>query len=111
VGLHFVSIDPFLLCAFVPIKIYSNAKADKSKILKDNKNKSGIYMWKNLINDKQYIGSSINLSERLSSYYSTTYMEDTLKKGRSRIYRALLKNGHYKFSLTILEYCEQPPLR
>jgi hypothetical protein len=38
VGLHFVSIDPCLLCAFVSIKIYSNAEADKSKILKENKN-------------------------------------------------------------------------
>jgi len=41
----------------------------------------------------------------LSDYYSTTYMEDALKRGRSHIYRALLKNGHSTFSLTILEYC------
>ena len=27
------------------------------------------------------------------------------KKGSSHIYRALLKNGHQNFSLTILEYC------
>ena len=47
----FFSITPlplisgaFLLCAFIPIKIYSNAKADKGIILKDNKKKSGIYM-------------------------------------------------------------------
>jgi len=33
-------------------------------------------------------------------------MEDALKIGRSHIYRALLKNGHANFSLTILEYCE-----
>jgi len=33
-------------------------------------------------------------------------MEDALKRGRSHIYRALLKNGHANFSLTILEYCE-----
>jgi len=33
-------------------------------------------------------------------------MEDALKRGISHIYRALLKNGHSKFSLTILEYCE-----
>jgi group I intron endonuclease len=33
-------------------------------------------------------------------------MEDALKKGRSHIYRALLKHGHENFSLTILEYCE-----
>ena len=36
-------IDPFLLAAIVPIKTYFNAEADKSTILKENKNKSGIY--------------------------------------------------------------------
>jgi hypothetical protein len=37
-------IDPFFLCALTPIKSYSNAGADKAKILKENKNKSGIYL-------------------------------------------------------------------
>jgi hypothetical protein len=32
------------LAAIIPIKTYSNAEADKDQILKDNKNKSGIYM-------------------------------------------------------------------
>jgi hypothetical protein len=36
--------DPVLLCAFIPIKSYSNAENDKAKILTENKNKSGIYM-------------------------------------------------------------------
>jgi len=99
------SIDPVLLCTIIPIKVYSNAEADKDKIISDNKNKSGIYMWKNLQNGKQYIGSAIDLSKRLSSYYSTTYMEDALTRGISHIYRALLKNDHENFSVTILEYC------
>jgi len=106
VGLHLVSIYPWLLCAIVPIKSYSNAEDEKDKILKENKNKSGIYMWKNNINDKQYIGSAVDLSKRLSNYYSTTYMEDALKISNSHIYRALLKNGYENFSITILEYCE-----
>jgi len=37
-------IDPFFLCALTPIKSSSNAGADKAKILKENKNKSGIYL-------------------------------------------------------------------
>jgi len=41
-------IDPFFLCALTPIKSSSNAGADKAKILKENKNKSGIYLWTNL---------------------------------------------------------------
>jgi len=63
-------------------------------------------MWTNLINDKQYIGSAVNLSNRLSDDYSTTYMEDALNRSISHIYRALLKNGYSNFSITILEYCE-----
>jgi len=94
------------LAAIIPIKIYSNAEADKDIILKENKNKSGIYMWKNIINDKQYIGSAVDLSNRLQDYYSTAYMEDSLTRSNSHIYRALLKNGYSNFSLTILEYCE-----
>jgi group I intron endonuclease len=87
-------------------QFYPNSDICKDQILSDNKNKSGIYMWKNLINKKQYIGSAIDLSERLSCYYSTTYMEDALKRGNSHIYRALLKNGHTNFSVTIIEYCK-----
>src|SRR5205085_4259992 len=63
-------------------------------------------MWKNLIYDKQYIGSAIDLSKRLEKYFSTAYMENELNRGNSHIYRALLKNGYSNFSLTILEYCE-----
>src|SRR5437588_8877032 len=44
VGLTDFVKDHWVLCAFVPIKIYSNAEADKSKIIQENKNKSGIYM-------------------------------------------------------------------
>ena len=103
--MHFC-IDSFLLCIIIPIKIYSNAEADKSKIIKENKNKSGIYMWENIINKKKYVGSAVDLSNRLSNYYSTAYMEDVLKRSNSHINRALLKNGHSNFSLVILEYCE-----
>ena len=98
--------DPFLLAAIIPIKTYSNAEADKDTILSDSKNKSGIYMWTNLINKKQYIGSAVDLSNRLYKYYSTTYMENALKIGKSHIYSALLKHDHENFQLTILEYCE-----
>jgi hypothetical protein len=33
-------------------------------------------------------------------------MEYELKRGRSHIYSAILKNGHSNFSLSILEYCD-----
>jgi len=103
----FFFYDPIFLYTIIPIKIYSNAEADKDIILKENKNKSGIYKWKNIINDKQYIGSAVDLSDRLSKDYSTAKaMENYLKNYKSSIYSALLKHGYENFSLTILEYCE-----
>lgn len=50
------------------------------------------------------MGSSTNLSKRFTLYYSLTYL--TKQSKNSIIIRALLKNGHSKFSLDILEYCE-----
>ena len=101
-GLHLVSINPFLLAALIPIKIYSNAEAEKDKILKDNKNKSGIYMWKNQINDKKYIGSSQNLRKRFQEYFNTNHLLINISMN---ICKALEKHGHSNFSLTIIEYC------
>lgn len=49
-----------------PAKYYPNSDLHKSTILSNNKNKAGIYMWKNLINGKQYIGSAKDLRIRLS---------------------------------------------
>ena len=103
---HYLS-DPLLLAALIPIKIYSNVSSEQDTILKENQNKSGIYMWENKINGKRYIGSAVNLSNRLSNYYSTGYMENKLKNSKSSIYNAILKHGHSNFSLTILEYCDK----
>jgi hypothetical protein len=47
VSLFSCEADHFLLCALIPIKIYYNAEVpygEKAQILKDNQNKSGIYM-------------------------------------------------------------------
>jgi group I intron endonuclease len=88
----------------IPEIIYVNACADKSKILKENINRSGIYRWINKINGKSYIGSSVSLSSELSIYYYLSTLKR--KKGSIIIYRALLKYGYSNFSLSILEYCE-----
>jgi hypothetical protein len=44
VSSHNYFIDPVFLCAFIPIKSYSNAETEKGQILKENKKKSGVYM-------------------------------------------------------------------
>jgi len=92
-----------LLAAIVPIKSYSNAEADKDKIIKENKDKSGIYMFENTINGKRYIGSSENLKRRFSYYFYINYL---LKNNSMYICNSLIKYGYCNFSFTILEYCE-----
>jgi len=87
---------------------YHNADTCKDPILSENKNKSGIYMWTNSKNGKCYIGSAVDLYYRLSFYFSTFGYGKFIKKknSKSSIYNALLKYGHEKFELTILEYCD-----
>lgn len=88
-----------------PVKRYKNADLEKLQILQENKDKAGVYMWKNLLNGCTYIGSSRNLGNRMKGYFSLTFLERTLKKGSSIISASLLKNGYSHFTLEILEYC------
>jgi len=87
----------------VPVVTYSNAAADKSRVLTENKKKSGIYIWINLLNGKVYIGSALNISKRFSQYSNLNYLKRTTSMP---ICRALLKHGYENFSFSILEYCE-----
>ena len=59
-------------------------------------------MWKNLINKKQYIGSSEDLRIRFRQYFNPNHL---LTKTNMYICRALLKHGYSNFELIILEYC------
>jgi hypothetical protein len=91
-----------------PIHTYSNADTDKLRIIKENRNKSGVYRWTNLINGKSYIGSSSNLGERFYRYFSLDYLTKTLSRSKSNIYSSLIKNGYSNFNslrTEILDYC------
>jgi len=90
----------------IPVVTYNNISLNKPIIYEENKNKSGVYRWNNLITGKSYIGSSISLGKRLRIYYSPNAMKNKLSQGSSAIYGALLKYGYSNFSLDILEYCE-----
>jgi len=73
----------------VPIVSYSNAGKDKHIIYKDNKNKSGIYRWNNLVTGKSYVGSAKSLNNRFSIYYSNKCLKYRLNQGSSIIISAL----------------------
>ena len=87
-----------------PTVIYSNIESEKSSIYASNRNKSGIYLWRNKINGKTYIGSSANLTKRLKNYFNESYI--TRLKDFMIIYKALLAYGYENFTLEILEYCD-----
>ena len=82
---------------------YKNVAIEKLDILKDNLLKSGVYMFTTLTNGKRYIGSTGNLSRRLSEYLNTNYL---IRANTMVICNALLKHGYSNFSLDILEFCE-----
>lgn len=86
----------------VPVKIYTDADLQKKSIVKDNKEKAGVYRWTNKKNGNTYIGSAGNLAARFNQYYNLK----TLSKGNMTINKALLKYGYSNFQLDILEYCE-----
>lgn len=91
----------------IPIVSYNNIdKLTICKILRENKKKTGIYRWTNIITGDSYIGSAIDLSKRLNDYLNIAFLNKELKKGRSIIYSVLLKHGYSKFKLDILEYCQ-----
>jgi GIY-YIG catalytic domain/NUMOD1 domain len=88
---------------YEPYLYYSNVDHSKLDILKDNKGKSSIYMWTNLMNNKSYIGSSVDLNRRFLEYFNINRL---LRCSSMAINKALLKYGYSQFSLSILEYCE-----
>lgn len=67
------------------------------------KKKSGVYRWVNNINGKIYIGSAIDLCNRIIRYYN--YKEISDRRKNILIHKALLKYGYLNFTLEILEYC------
>jgi hypothetical protein len=92
-----------------PVKFYFNTDTQKLDILKENQNKCGVYRWINTLKGESYIGSSIDISKRLSQYFNYNYLIDDKNK-RMIICKSLLKNGYSNFALEILEYCDKSVL-
>lgn len=85
------------------IKFYSNSAELKALIFKENKGKAGIYMWTHIETGKFYVGSTVDISERMYNYFSII----KLKRSKTAyINNALLLHGHSAFSLTILKYID-----
>jgi len=79
---------------------YSNVYLDKAAAINRNKGKSCIYKWINKVNNKAYIGSSLDLGRRFMEYYS--YSRISNEKRKFPMYNALLNYGYSGFKLEIL---------
>lgn len=90
-----------------PVVFYSDLALNKKVIFKDNRDKTGVYRWNNLITGAFYVGSAVDLTRRLRDYFSPNFLNKEIIKNNSIIYRAILKYGYKNFSLDILEYCEK----
>jgi group I intron endonuclease len=95
----------------IPIKTYFDVCTDKTQIYKENRHKSGVYRWYNMITKESYVGSSVNLTDRMYSYLSYRYLQYQLLRYNSLIYKSLLNNNHNNFRLDILEYSQRDLLK
>lgn len=89
------------------VKLYDNAHNMKIDIISENKAKSGIYMWTNLLTGDIYVGQSGDLSKRFRKYFTLSYIKS---QESFIISRALIKYGYINFSVSILEYCDKSSL-
>src|SRR5690349_15084871 len=89
----------------VPLIAYDNFKENRVNILKEQKDKSGVYCLINKNNGHSYVGSSIHLHSRMRNYLNTTFLKSK-QNINMPIVKALLKYDQESFTLLILEYVE-----
>jgi hypothetical protein len=88
------------------VKTYENAKKLKKQLIQENLKLSGVYCLINSLNNKTYVGSSVDLGRRFNDYFN----KSNLIRDKRMIHSALLKYGHENFQVCILEYCSQGEL-
>lgn len=79
--------------------VYNNSLEDRNLITSLYKDVTGIYLWHNLVNGKQYIGSGYKLSVRLAQYYYPSKLLSC-----RYITQSILKYGHDNFSVIIFQH-------
>lgn len=89
------------------VVFFENVKVFKIKIYANLRNKSGVYMFINNVTKDRYIGSSINLTKRMTSHF---YHANLTVNNKNIINRAMNKYKLESFSLAILEFCEKDPV-
>ncbi len=88
-----------------PLRVYYNFHLDKADILKQQKDKSGVYCLINKINGHSYVGSSINLASRMKNYLNNAFLKSK-QNINMPIVKALLKYDQSNFKLLMLEHVD-----
>lgn len=85
-------------------KVFLNVLSERGEISKYLRGKSGVYCWINLINCEYYIGSAVDLGNRVNDYFQNSYYNS---RSNTLIVRAILKYGIGNFALVILEFVDK----
>ena len=86
-----------------PLNFYNNLKDDRLQLFKEQRNKSGVYCLVNVVNGHFYIGSSINIEQRMKSYLNNSFLKNK-QNSNSPIIKALSKYGQEHFAVLIVKY-------
>jgi len=90
------------------INIFPFCPGDAKEASSFLKNKSGIYLWTNIIDGKIYIGSAICLWRRFLSYVSSF---ERGGKNNVRLLRSVSKHGSKNFKFAIILICQNDKTR
>lgn len=84
-------------------RIYLSPLSEKRAIFLENRGSSGVYALICKVNNKFYVGSSINLTNRLLDYMQPAYLAQLVKRP---ILKALRKYGANNWIFIVLETCQ-----
>ena len=81
-----------------PVRVYENPNYYRNLIGSENKKRSVIYQWINLITGKMYVGSAWNGSTRILSYWTPSVL-----RRKYPLYYNINYYGMHNFAIAILE--------
>ena len=85
------------------VLFFENVKENKKNIYEKLRKKSGVYLFINNLTKDLYVGSSIDLTKRMTSHF---YHANSDKITRVVLTRAFRKYKLENFNLAILEFCD-----
>ena len=71
--MFYLNHPTFNLFSRMPLISYNNTDVEKTRILKENRSKPGVYCWVNKVNGYKYIGSSNLLRRRMDYYFKQDF--------------------------------------